>query len=223
MLSASTKLRLVHAMGDQKVADEIEKRLISSTPANQAASDAILATLDQSEWMALEIERRIKAALAGDSGWGKQPGDDAAKKVLKMVDVLKANTDAVAASFSGQVTGMTTDVAISADTAGAAGNVTLEADGVKDIDTLISDWNTANPANTLTLDSGDGEQVPDADIELTGGEAAGSVTASKAAMGSETVSAEAQNAWAHALGDSAAAAEVAAAWNAMISAVQAIS
>jgi hypothetical protein len=77
--------------------------------------------------------------------------------------------DDIAAQFQGQVTGMTTDVTIDADVAGAAGNITLVADGIKDIDTLISDWNTANPGNTVSLFSGDGSQIPTDDIVLSGG------------------------------------------------------
>ena len=78
---------------------------------------------------------------------------------------------AVAAQFIGQVAGMTTDVTIDADVAGAAGNVTLTGDGVEDIDSLISIHNAAEPGNTLTLSAGDGTQVPDlgADIVLSGG------------------------------------------------------
>lgn len=75
----------------------------------------------------------------------------------------------VAAQFDGQVAGMTTDVIIDADVAGLAGNVTLTADSVTDIDGLILAWNTANPTNTLTLFSGDGTQIPTANITLTGG------------------------------------------------------
>lgn len=74
-----------------------------------------------------------------------------------------------AAQFDGQVAGMTTDVIIDADNTGLAGNVTLVADSIKDIDQLILDWNTANPTNTLTLTAGDGSQVPTADIVLAGG------------------------------------------------------
>ena len=74
-----------------------------------------------------------------------------------------------AAQFDGQVAGMTTDVIIDADNTGLAGNVTLVADSIKDIDQLILDWNTANPTNTLTLSAGDGSQVPTADIVLAGG------------------------------------------------------
>lgn len=77
--------------------------------------------------------------------------------------------DAVEAQFSGQVTGMTTDVTIDADVAGVAGNVTLVADSISDIDDLIAAWNIANPANTVTLSLGDGSQVPTADITLSGG------------------------------------------------------
>jgi len=77
-----------------------------------------------------------------------------------------------AASFTGQVAGMTSDVTIDADVAGLAGNVALVGDGVKDIDDLISDHNTASPGNELTLSSGDGSQVPDdqEELVLSGGE-----------------------------------------------------
>lgn len=81
------------------------------------------------------------------------------------------NVGLVAASYTGTPTGCATPVTIDADTAGSAGNVTLTGDGVKDIATLISDWNTANPTNTLTLSAGVGTQVPNngATIVLSGG------------------------------------------------------
>jgi len=69
------------------------------------------------------------------------------------------------ASFSGQVAGMTTNVTIEADVAGSAGNITLTQNG-SDIDTLISAHNGANPTNTVTLVTGDGTQVPTANITL---------------------------------------------------------
>ena len=68
------------------------------------------------------------------------------------------------ANFVGQVAGMTTDVTIVADNPGAAGNdISLFFDGVDNINTAISNWNTANPTNTASLTVGDGTQVPDAD------------------------------------------------------------
>jgi len=79
------------------------------------------------------------------------------------------NIGLIAAQFTGQVAGMTTNVTIDADTAGVAGNITLTADSVTDIDGLISAWNLANPSNTITLTTGDGSQVPTADITLAGG------------------------------------------------------
>jgi hypothetical protein len=72
-------------------------------------------------------------------------------------------------SYTGTPTGGTTEVTITADTRGTAGNATLVADSVKTITVLISDWNTAHPTNTLTLTAGDGSQVPTADIVLAGG------------------------------------------------------
>lgn len=67
--------------------------------------------------------------------------------------------------FNGQVAGMTTDVVITAQNT----NVTITANGSDDIDTLISDWNSDNDNadNQLTLASGDGSQVPTANISIT--------------------------------------------------------
>jgi hypothetical protein len=78
---------------------------------------------------------------------------------------------ATTASFSGQVPGMVTDVQIDADNAGVAGNIALNFDGILDIDTVIANWNGANPGNTVTLTSGDGTQIPNNAevINLTGG------------------------------------------------------
>jgi hypothetical protein len=67
----------------------------------------------------------------------------------------------VAAFFSGQVAGMTSAVTITANTAGSVGNsVLLTYDGVTNINTEITNWNTANPSNQVTLTSGDGTQTP---------------------------------------------------------------
>jgi len=228
MLTKDTKLRLVHALADQKTADELEKRLISTTPANPAASTAVLATLDDSDKMKKDLEERLFTALAGDGSQGREMS----KKITKMLDVLKAHADgdevaAIAASFTGQVAGMTTDVTIEADTAGAAGNsVSLAFDGVDDIDTVIAAWHLGNPSNTVTLASGDGSQVPDngESIDLAGGaDASDANTAAKQAeMGSEPMSDKAFESLVSALADRAAAQELKDAYNAMITAVQAI-
>jgi len=66
--------------------------------------------------------------------------------------------------FQGQVAGMTTDIILTAEEA----DVTLVADSIKDIDTLISEWNAdvLNNDNQVTLISGDGSQVPTVDIDI---------------------------------------------------------
>jgi hypothetical protein len=79
---------------------------------------------------------------------------------------------AVAASFTGQVAGMTTNITLTADHAGVAGNsIMLTGDGTSSITTLVAAWNTANPSNTVSLTSGDGTQIPSvgAMITLAGG------------------------------------------------------
>lgn len=77
----------------------------------------------------------------------------------------------VAASFTGQIAGMTTNVTITANTLGTIGNsVILTADGTSSIATLIATWNTDNPSNQITLTSGDGTQIPTSGIiQLAGG------------------------------------------------------
>jgi len=83
----------------------------------------------------------------------------------------------IKASFNDQVAGMSTNVFIRAINVGTAGNsITLAFDGVDDIDTVLAAWNAANTSNTAELVSGDGEQVPDnqEEITLSGGTATGS-------------------------------------------------
>jgi len=81
------------------------------------------------------------------------------------------NVGVTAASYTGIPAGCATSVTVTAANGGTVGNITLTGDGVKDIATLISDWNTANPTNTVTLTSGSGIQVPTAlaTLPLTGG------------------------------------------------------
>jgi hypothetical protein len=65
------------------------------------------------------------------------------------------------ASFTGMIAGMTTPVTITATNIGLSGNsVVLTADGTSSINTLIANWNTANPSNLISLTSGDGTQIP---------------------------------------------------------------
>jgi hypothetical protein len=67
------------------------------------------------------------------------------------------------AYFNGQVAGMTSDVIIKA----TSENVVLIADSAKTIDELIDDWNVANDDQPVTLVTGDGSQVPTANIAMT--------------------------------------------------------
>lgn len=65
------------------------------------------------------------------------------------------------ASFTGQITGMTSNVTITADVIGTTGNsIALAFDGSTNINTAISTWNSGNPSNTCTLTTGDGTQTP---------------------------------------------------------------
>lgn len=90
---------------------------------------------------------------------------------MDKLDADGASTPGTTAIYSSFTSGMTTVVTIEADNVGTVGNALLTGDGVSDVDTLIADWNLANPSNTLTLTSGDGSQIPDlgATMQLVGG------------------------------------------------------
>ncbi len=130
------------------------------------------------------------------------------------------------ASFNNKVLVLTTAFVIDADTAGAAGNITLTGDGTKTIAVLISDWNTAHPSNTVTLASGTGSQIPANTevIELTGGADAtdSNVADTLAAMGSDDMSDRAAKRVLKMLGKQVLADEFISAYNDMVDAISAI-
>lgn len=77
--------------------------------------------------------------------------------------VDSTGTAATQAVFDGAIASVTGNVQLSADVAGLSGNlILLTGDGVKTLAVLVSDWNTANAANTVTLDSANGADIPDA-------------------------------------------------------------
>lgn len=229
MLSKDTQYRLDHAVTEDKVGDEIAARVaVTSTPATANDAQDILDLLDTSEKMNKAIAERLFVGLSGDGNGAA--GRELAKKINGMIAVLqaKANGDedaAVAAQFQGQVAGMTTDVTIDADVPGAAGNITLVADSVTDIDGLIAAHNlAADPDEQVTLSAGDGSQIPTADITLAGGEDGvdTDIAPAKAAMGSESMSEQYRFSLEHALGSKQAADEFKASYDAMVAAIQAI-
>jgi hypothetical protein len=173
MFSQETKQRLVSALADQSLADDLELRLHQEYPTSAAAAQA---ALDSHKENIVKMREYLIVALAL-----KEAGDELADRLEKADTILKAIADgnevdgspAITASFEGQVAGMTTDVIIEADSAGVVGNsIVLDFDGLDDIDTVLAAWNLANPANTATL-IGDGSQIPDnlEQIQLAGGAA----------------------------------------------------
>lgn len=158
MFTSKSKLHISHAISNQQVADEIESRL------DLGAYTAYKLDLAK---MKLWLGSALSDAVLGDLLADKFKGAEDALIAQATGEVPEV--PAVAAQFDGQVAGMTTDVTIDADVAGAAGNITLVADSIDDIDDLILAHNTAFPANAITLSAGDGSQVPTANIELAGG------------------------------------------------------
>jgi hypothetical protein len=79
----------------------------------------------------------------------------------------KGNVIHGAFDFQGLVVGMTTNVIIKTVNASASEPITLVANSINDINTIISNYNLANPENQVYLHTGNGLQVPSANITLT--------------------------------------------------------
>ena len=75
------------------------------------------------------------------------------------------------ATFDDPVLGILTgNVELSADIGGVNGNnIVLNGDGFASLSTLVSQWNIANPTNTVTLNSADGFPNVGTVMQLTGG------------------------------------------------------
>ncbi len=87
--------------------------------------------------------------------------------VTKDVELHNDVTDnGTQGEFTGQVSGMSTGVTITANTKGNSA-VTLTGTGSTTINGLIDAWNTANPINTIVLTLGSGDQTPALDTTIT--------------------------------------------------------
>lgn len=239
MASANLTQRMKHAIANEELSLEILKRVsVTSAPANAAAAQAVLASLDESKNE--KIAEWCKVAFAGDG----KAGDEIAKKVVKMMDVLKAkangeevagspSTPAVKAEFNAglNVSSAPESFHFRAVTAGAAGNsIELFFDSVTDVSGIILAWNAANPTNQVELVSGNPATVVDGGevAMLFGGAdevpgAAGQDTdlqPAKDAMGNEPMSSEVYTHAFTALADKEAADEFKSLYNAMVSAMQ---
>lgn len=93
------------------------------------------------------------------------------KNGYKDLTITKSGGVGVQGTYTGTPTGASTAVTITADNEGTAGNITLTANSVKSISLLITEWNAAHPTNTVKLISGNGAQVPTANIVLATGAA----------------------------------------------------
>jgi hypothetical protein len=86
--------------------------------------------------------------------------------IANMAFTGKGNVIHGAFDFQGIQTGMTTSVIIKTIDTSVSGPITLTANGVDTIDTIIFDHNFVNPTNQVYLYSGNGLQVPSANITL---------------------------------------------------------
>jgi hypothetical protein len=99
--------------------------------------------------------------------WVKRVNNGGTFSALSLTDVL-----GVASSFNAAVAGVTVNVELLADNVGTVGDAILvTGDNVITLTVLLNDWNVANPANTATLLSANGADVPAlaAPMQLAGG------------------------------------------------------
>jgi hypothetical protein len=218
MFSARNKQYLVSAMASQKIANDIEKRLD-------------LAALSSYEASMAEIRQYLVVAFA-NANLGNLLADKFAQAAACLVAkaAQEAEVPAVAAAFDAAVAGVTGNVELEADVAGVDGNdILLIADGVKDLDTLVADWNAANVGNEVSLLSANGSDVPDAaeEMQLAGGAdlipEINNLPAAKAAFNSSALSEDFKKIIVVALCDQEAAAQFISEHDAMVIGVAALS
>lgn len=120
----------------------------------------------------------IKCDVVGSVGNIKLTGDGTsinnmistwnAANPTKTVSLISGDGAQIPLScFFGLVNGLTTAVKVCQVAGGVFGEITLIANGVKTINTLISEWNGANPTKQIALESGVGTQVPTSNIILS--------------------------------------------------------
>ena len=101
--------------------------------------------------------------------WTKRVINDA---MFAGATIASSTSADVSASFDGVIAGVTGNVQLTANVAGTTGNsILLTGDGIKTLTVLVSDWNTANSENEVTLTSANGSDVPDdaTAMQLAGG------------------------------------------------------
>lgn len=246
MLSKHTLDRLKIVLPKAAICNEISNRLISSTPADSAAAQVVLAGLDPSDSMKARVQADVKEAMGSHA-------DDMVRKLNDMIDVLQAL--AVPAVKAGKTI---QHIVFAAVAAGATGNdirvvilnqalnmpliiavsdrtisITVATDGagpVSQVAFVVGQLQANSDVTALvdvSIDPTFDNYVilPTAIQELSGGVSAkdGGVTPAKALMGSEHMSDVTYRALKIALGDKVAADEFKTAYNAMVDAVQAIS
>lgn len=70
------------------------------------------------------------------------------------------------ASYTGAPVDQAEPVTITAVSVGTQGNVILYGDGASSLATIISNWNSANPTNQVSLTSGNGAQIPSLSMSM---------------------------------------------------------
>ena len=112
--------------------------VITVPPSTTASQVVTYVTANLSAWV---------TAVAVNDGTGGSPGTGIINGIY--------------AFYTGTITGTSTPVTLTAVTSGPNGNsIILTFNGSTSINTAISNWNTANPNNQITLTSGDGPQIP---------------------------------------------------------------
>lgn len=162
MLSPNTKLRLVHAVTSQAVADQIEKILaVNTTPADVAAANALAFRLKSV--MNDEVQQRLFNALAGD-GNGKA-GKELSRKVNGAKNVLSAFGDGNESEQANATATFATTTPIILTDAPGLGNDGAARNG----NTITLNVNPPAPSGVilLTVNNGVGPNYPAFTINIT--------------------------------------------------------
>ena len=105
--------------------------------------------------------------------WSDDPAiarENISSAIASNVVTVSQAVSAVAALYSGEPTGATSAIVLTANTPGSNGNVQLVFDGTSSINAILAAWNAANPSNQISLTTGDGTQVCSGSLVLSFGD-----------------------------------------------------
>lgn len=170
MLSQDTKYRLGIMLTSEEVADQVELRMISAAPADAAAAQAIIDSMDDSRAMRASIAQRLEWDMAGSGAEGREM----ARKINGAAAVLRAQANgnevpATAATATWATTAPITLTSVATGTARNNNTVTLQvlAAAANPTNTVLAAFTGTAAAIVVTITPNDGTNNSATPVNMT--------------------------------------------------------